>query len=199
MPQAPLVVLAALLLGPALAQGSCRADAAGRAARFEAVLARLSGAYTVERGAMTYRQICTRATPNCLGENPSSPYGRYRLPSELLFNDSAPVWQLRGDAAVLLHACTPPPARYFGLQSYAMISSWRFLFASLGDSVNLRRFNTTRAPQVNVTARKKKKKEQAQEAGENREQPDRVFLAFSWLAPLFLPSALCSSGLLFSS
>jgi hypothetical protein len=53
----------------------------------------------------------------CFGQNPSSPYGTVHLKTPLLLNKDRPIWQLQQREAVLFLGCTPPNARYFGLQS----------------------------------------------------------------------------------
>jgi hypothetical protein len=53
----------------------------------------------------------------CFGQNPSSPYGTFHLKTPLLLNKDRPIWQLQEREAVLFLGCTPPNARYFGLQS----------------------------------------------------------------------------------
>jgi hypothetical protein len=53
----------------------------------------------------------------CFGQNPSSPYGTFHLKTPILLNEDRPIWQLQQREAVLWLGCSPPSARYFGLQS----------------------------------------------------------------------------------
>ena len=53
------------------------------------------------------------------------------------FIADVPVYQMRADEAIVYYGCSPPTSRYFGFQSYAFISDYKLLFASLGDSTNI--------------------------------------------------------------
>ncbi len=94
-------------------------------ASFEA-LAEGAG-FAVQPGEFTFLdpQDCCAPCGNCLWNNPSTPYGSYRLPRapDQVINDPAPnaagpTFWLRHDEAVVFLGRTPPPAAYFSWRSY---------------------------------------------------------------------------------
>jgi hypothetical protein len=78
----------------------------------------------------------------CWGENPSSPYGMY-MTSDLASGAKGPLWHLANDSAMVFLGCTPPTSRYFGVQSYVMVSNNTMVFAGLGDPINQLSINTS--------------------------------------------------------
>ncbi len=103
------------------------------------------------------------AVENCVGNNPSSPYGMYCLPpapGDTVARHAEPpcppnsnlrwVWRLRPDEALVFLGKTPPPSRYFSFRSYLFSrQGWfrrRPLFASLGDTLNLEVIATAGTP-----------------------------------------------------
>lgn len=132
------------------------------AERLAAALTR--GGYVVQAGQVRFFRVedCL-ALPQCYGNNPNSPYGVYCLPPapgehvELAAKPPCPAdgslhwaWRLREDEALVFVGQTPPPARYFGFRNYVFSrKGWlgrRELFASLGDSLNLKVISTTGTP-----------------------------------------------------
>lgn len=80
--------------------------------------------FDVTTGYMAFNQSCFPVSlehplsdVTCFGQNPSSPYGTIHLKTPLLLNKDRPIWQIRQREAVLFLGCSPPAARYFGLQS----------------------------------------------------------------------------------
>jgi hypothetical protein len=111
--------------------------------------------YIVQTGQIRFFRIedCL-AVENCVGNNPSSPYGMYCFPpapGDTPARHAEPpcppdsnlrwVWRLRPDEALVFLGKTPPTARYFSFRSYLFSRQgwfWRRpLFASLGDTLNL--------------------------------------------------------------
>jgi hypothetical protein len=120
--------------------------------------------YVVQAGQVRFFQPedCL-ALENCVGNNPSSPYGLYCLPAApdetvaKTYESPCPpesnlrwVWRLRPDEAVVFLGKTPPEARYFSFRSYLFSrQGWfrrRNLFASLGDALNLEVIATAGTP-----------------------------------------------------
>ncbi len=80
--------------------------------------------FDVTMGYMAFNQTCFPVSLEhplsdltCFGQNPSSPYGTFHLKSPIFLNKDRPIWQIRQREAVLFFGCSPPAARYFGLQS----------------------------------------------------------------------------------
>ncbi len=102
---------------------------------------------------MSFFDTCTPLSLTCFGANPGSPYGKYILRTPILDDFPLPIYQLGPSDAVVFLGCllilevnvlgTPPPARYFGIQTYAVISDLELLFASIGDSQNLMGIKTS--------------------------------------------------------
>jgi hypothetical protein len=139
------------------------------AARWQDIAARLvvaltRGGYIVQTGELRFFGVedCL-ALPQCYGNNPSSPYGVYCLPpgpgerGDQAVKPPCPAdaslrwaWRLREDEALIFIGQTPPAAQYFSFRSYVFSRrGWlgrRELFASLGDSLNLKVISTTGTP-----------------------------------------------------
>ncbi len=84
----------------------------------------LQPCFDVTDGYMAFNKTCFPVSLKhplsditCFGQNPSSPYGTVHLKTPILLDQQRPIWQLQQREAVLLLGCTPPNARYFGLQS----------------------------------------------------------------------------------
>ena len=104
---------------------------------------------------------------SCFGNNPLAPYMVYKLPpapDQIISNhvtdarinpNNTGLWvdyYLRPDEAVVFIGPTPPEVDYFSYRSY-LLGRWfpqdlqfRRVFASLGDTVNLRTINTSGTP-----------------------------------------------------
>lgn len=104
--------------------------------------------FTVDRGEFVFFEIedC-RGLPSCFGNNPSSPYGLFRLPSapgEFTGGDVPPLstasartaYRLREDEAILFLGQTPPPSRYFSFLSYVTERGGQQVFGSFGPPAN---------------------------------------------------------------
>ena len=155
--------------GPGQAEVPPKAHPPVSAVPWQETASRLTAAltergYTVQAGEFRFFQVkdCL-AMPNCVGNNPSSPYGMYCLPPA---PGHAPVraveppcpreghlrwvWRLREDEALVFLGKTPPRSRYFSFRSYLFSrKDWfrhRELFASLGDSLHLLDIATTGSP-----------------------------------------------------
>jgi hypothetical protein len=131
------------------------------AQRFTAALTERG--YVVQAGEVRFFRIedCL-ALPTCFGNNPSSPYGVYCLPpapgdtadpAELPCPSDGQLrwrWRLREDEAMVFLGHTPPAARYFSFRSYLFsrhgLLGRRYLFASLGDSLNVEVIATAGTP-----------------------------------------------------
>ena len=100
------------LTSPVQSQPACTVDSAQRS-KFQEALAEN---YEITEGTITFNATCFPDSPTCIGANPVSPYGRYDLPMRLLFNLSTQGFQFAADEAIVFLGCTPPPARYYGLQ-----------------------------------------------------------------------------------
>lgn len=117
-----------------------------------------AGGWTVQEGLLhfsTYEHCCDPGA-NCLGNNPSTPYGTLAVPSapgappdvdavaawgELPEDGMSRTWRMRADEAVVWIGTMPPPARYFSFRSYAMArpdaaGNLLPLLGSLGPSLN---------------------------------------------------------------
>jgi len=110
--------------------------------------------YEVREGFMYFFQIADcQDLRHCYGNNPTSPYGLYALPSlpdefvdddAVIHTDQGDVqlaFRLRPDEALVFFGRTPPQAEYFGLTHYLFDRAGdsgprRDLFASLGDTIN---------------------------------------------------------------
>jgi hypothetical protein len=105
--------------------------------------------------------------PSCYGNNPSTPYMVYKLPkapgqtvpntvTDAPINpEDAGLWmdyRLRPDEALVFIGSTPPDLDYFSYRSY-IVNRWfpdegiqRRVFASLGDTINMRTIKTAGTP-----------------------------------------------------
>ena len=88
------------------------------------VHAALEHCFDVTAGFMAFNKTCFPVSLKhplsditCFGQNPSSPYGTVHLKTPILLNEDRPIWQIQPREAVLFLGCSPPSARYFGLQS----------------------------------------------------------------------------------
>jgi hypothetical protein len=117
--------------------------------------------YDVRDGVFAFPALDCCSLPTCFGNNPSSPYGSYRLPrgpgqtAPNPYEDvdgTALSWRLRGDEAIVFVGRTPPRAAYFGWTGYlfdrfAGASLPRDIrFASLGDTINVATIGTAGTP-----------------------------------------------------
>lgn len=80
--------------------------------------------FDVSEGYLAFNKTCFPVSlrhplsdVTCFGQNPSSPYGTVHLKTPILLDKDRPIWQLQQREALLLLGCSPPTARYFGLQS----------------------------------------------------------------------------------
>lgn len=123
---------------------SCFAQESSRNAILsKAEAALLAAGYDLSYGHLSFQNFCHEDSLSCLGQNPSSPYGRYFVKSPLFLDEYEQLYQLQADEALIFYGCTPPQSRYFGIQTYAMVSHEHLLFADMGDSVNFDTINTT--------------------------------------------------------
>eukprot|EP00048_Salpingoeca_helianthica_P002285 m.56114 g.56114 ORF g.56114 m.56114 type:complete len:473 (-) comp12015_c1_seq2:218-1636(-) len=140
----PLPLLLLLSTHAAASENGCFGNDRDRAARMNRAINQfIQQGYEVERGYISFEPICHPDSTFCWGANPSSPYGRYKLRTPLLIDLKVPVYQLGPSEALVFFGCTPPPARYYGFQTYAFMSHDRILFASMGDSINFLNINVT--------------------------------------------------------
>jgi hypothetical protein len=124
----PAVLLLAAVLALQLLHGGCKAppclglqhDSNLKLVR-EALEAEC---FDVTEGYLAFNKTCFPVSlrhplsdVTCFGQNPSSPYGTVHLKTPILLNRDRPIWQLQQREAVLFLGCSPPSARYFGLQS----------------------------------------------------------------------------------
>jgi hypothetical protein len=93
---------------------------------------------------------CCAEGKSCSGNNPTSPYGSFRLPpgpGQTALNPGADAngdavtYRLRADEAILYLGATPPKARYFGFTPYLFdryesATTRRSVFASLSETLN---------------------------------------------------------------
>ena len=93
-------------------------------AQLQRARAALEHCFDVTAGFMAFNKTCFPVSLKhplsditCFGQNPSSPYGTVHLKTPILLNEDRPIWQLQPREAVLFFGCSPPSARYFGLQS----------------------------------------------------------------------------------
>ena len=149
--------------------GTCTSPAAVSAATESLNSSLLAAGWHVEEGTLQFIPSCKPPkkptildphpkVPYCWGSNPSSgPYGRLFFSSHLplVTGKPLPAWQLRSNAsAIVLVGCTPPPAKYFGIDTDLMFSkpvstpfgSPAMQFASVGDALNHARLNTSATP-----------------------------------------------------
>mmetsp|Transcript_7124 Transcript_7124/g.16279 ORF Transcript_7124/g.16279 Transcript_7124/m.16279 type:complete len:483 (+) Transcript_7124:20-1468(+) len=139
-----VLLVVALVAASTLAEssGPCTPDSAERDAKSKAFMSLMDAAgYDVNEGYMAFNTTCYPESwhhpitdISCFGNNPSSPYGSYHLET---LGRVEPLWNMGVDEAIVWPGCTPPPSRYFGLQTYALVTHYELLFASLGDSVNM--------------------------------------------------------------
>jgi hypothetical protein len=109
----------------------------------------LNNNYLVNPGTFYVDLACTQPTTNCNFNNPTTPYGHFRLPLDPYGTGGGTdtQWELNpGEAAVLI-ALTPPPAAYFAFTPYAMSfplpdGGTATVFASVNDSLNVRTIQT---------------------------------------------------------
>jgi hypothetical protein len=96
-----------------------------------------------EPGSWSYLDVeaCFANGPTCYGSNPSSPYGFPDFGNGMSF-------RIGPNEAVVVFMRTPPKVRYYAFTQYLYSrasSSKPFVFASLSDSLNQRRFRTLRS------------------------------------------------------
>jgi hypothetical protein len=99
--------------------------------------------WRAERGSWSYLDVeaCFTTGTTCYGSNPSSPYGFPDFGTGMSF-------RIGPNEAVVVFMRTPPEMRYYAFTQYLFTrstSSKPFLFASMSDSLNLRRFRTLRS------------------------------------------------------
>lgn len=82
------------------------------------------------------------------GANPGNPYVVYKFNGTL---ENA-AWTLEPKSAILNIVCTPPTVAYFSWRSYLMLDP-KLVFASLGDTLNNLKINTTGAGDHDVYRR----------------------------------------------
>jgi hypothetical protein len=103
--------------------------------------------FVVQEGALVFmdEQDCCAPDANCIFNNPTTPYGSYRLPpapdQEVPTPPAVPTHQvflLRPDEAVVWMGVAPPPAKYFSFRTYLWNRPGDELpiFGSLGPTVN---------------------------------------------------------------
>lgn len=107
--------------------------------------------FDLRAGTLEFAALDCCSAVTCFGNNPSSPYGMYRLPrgpGQTAANPAeqpdgtSTVWRLRGDEAVVFAGPTPPRSAYFGWTGYLYdratggVPAREILFASLGDTAN---------------------------------------------------------------
>lgn len=137
-------LLATLACGPASALDA-KVQAMG-----DRFMAGVPADWLATRGTWSYLDVedCFVNGSTCYGSNPTSPYGFPDFGSGMDF-------RLRANEAVVVFMRTPPEMRYYAFTQYLFKragSSRPFWFASLGDSLNERRFRTLRsaAPGTNL-------------------------------------------------
>jgi hypothetical protein len=99
-----------------------------------------------ERGSWSYLDVeaCFTTGTTCYGSNPSSPYGFPDFGTGMDF-------RMAPNEAVVVFMRTPPEMRYYAFTQYLFsrsTSSKPFLFASMSDSLNMRRMRTLRSSAV---------------------------------------------------
>jgi len=106
--------------------------------------------WRAELGSWSYLDVvaCFTTGTTCYGSNPSSPYGFPDFGTGMDF-------RMGPNEAVVVFMRTPPEMRYYAFTQYLFsrsTSSKPFLFASMSDSLNQRRFRTLRssAPGTNL-------------------------------------------------
>lgn len=134
-----LVALAALtgwMVGPGVAWAlDARVQAMG-----DRFVAAVPAEWRAEVGSWSYLDVeaCFTTGTTCYGSNPSSPYGFPDFGTGMDF-------RMAPNEAVVVFMRTPPEMRYYAFTQYLFsrsTSSKPFLFASLSDSLNHRRFRT---------------------------------------------------------
>lgn len=159
---APLACLLALpLLGCGSGSVAVAPDDAGIDASAEGAVdasaelpaAFTAAGFTVGQGGfeMVDLSACCAAGSSCFGNNPSSPYGTYRLPrapGQTVANpgeradQTSTRWLLREDEAIVWVGTLPPRAQYFGFTNYLFsrpnptTGARRAVFASLDETLN---------------------------------------------------------------
>jgi len=131
---------------------------------------------------LDFSPACTNESSSCFFQNPSSPYGRLVSGSLLppFLSDGQQKQQQQQQQSVkeqaekmmkttstlvdslytinewhgwLFFGCTPPPAKYFGIQTYVVLSNWTLIFGDIGDAVNLAGFRTEPGPLAPFSSR----------------------------------------------
>jgi hypothetical protein len=131
------------LLGALGQSGTALALDAGVQAMGDRFVSAVPADWRVERGGWSYLDVeeCFTTGTTCYGSNPSSPYGFPDFGTGMDFH-------MAPNEAVVVFMRTPPEMRYYAFTQYLFsrsTSSKPFLFASMSDSLNMRRFATLRS------------------------------------------------------
>jgi hypothetical protein len=117
--------------------------------------------FELQDGALEFPVFDCCSMITCFGNNPSSPYGMYRLPrgpGQTAANPNeqtdgtSTVWRLRADEAVVFVGPAPPRSAYFGWTGYLYdrarptLPGREIRFASLGDTANVDSIATQGTP-----------------------------------------------------
>eukprot|EP01006_Ploeotia_vitrea_P044388 TRINITY_DN66828_c6_g1_i1.p1 TRINITY_DN66828_c6_g1~~TRINITY_DN66828_c6_g1_i1.p1 ORF type:complete len:478 (+),score=32.67 TRINITY_DN66828_c6_g1_i1:29-1462(+) len=125
-----------------LGESLCLSDG-GSATRHRAVSKLQSLGYDTSFGYQDFNTTCKWWSPDCFGENPSSPYGTWNIRTPLLANLSEKVFQIGENDALVFYGCTPPAVRYFSFDLQVFITHDRWIFASVGDAQNMLTLNSS--------------------------------------------------------
>lgn len=95
---------------------------------------------------------CFTNGQSCFGNNPSSPYGFPSFTDGSSSATSMESYNIRPNDAIVIFLRTPPQVRYYGFTQYLVNrgTSSDIIFASMSDTLNLRKMQTSGSPTPGV-------------------------------------------------